>query len=195
MARVGQVAPSFTADAVIEQSIEKFSLESLRGKYVVVFFYPLDFTFVCPTEIIQFSEKAAEFRNINCEIVGISVDSAFSHLAWVNTPKREGGLGPINFPLVADLTKKISKDFGVLMEEAGHSLRGTFILNESGVIRHLSMNDPPVGRNADEVLRLVKGYQYVDVNGEVCPASWNPGAPTIKPNPVQKKEYFEKVNQ
>jgi len=148
---------------------------------------------VCPTEIIDFSDRSDEFRKIGCEVVAASVDSKFSHLAWVQTPRNKGGLGTMKIPLVADLTKSLATDYGVLMEEAGITLRGLFIIDGKGMIRHITMNDPPVGRNVDEVLRLVQAYQYTDVHGEVCPSGWTPGKSTIKPS--NKLEYFEKVNK
>ncbi|KAG9344249.1 hypothetical protein JZ751_010918 [Albula glossodonta] len=151
-------------------------------------------TFVCPTEIISFSDKASEFHDVNCEVVGVSVDSHFTHLAWINTPRKSGGLGHINIPLLADLNKQVSKDYGVLLEGPGIALRGLFIIDPSGVVRHMSVNDLPVGRCVEETLRLVKAFQFVETHGEVCPASWTPDSPTIKPTPEGSKEYFEKVN-
>jgi len=170
------------------------SLDDFKGKYLVLFFYPLDFTFVCPTEIISFSDKASEFHDINCEVVGASVDSHFTHLAWINTPRKVGGLGHLHIPLLSDLTKQVSKDYGVLLEGPGIALRGLFIIDPQGVIRHMSVNDLPVGRCVEETLRLVKAFQFVEAHGEVCPASWTPDSPTIKPTPEGSKEYFETVN-
>lgn len=133
----------------------------------MLFFYPLDFTFVCPTEICDFSDRAEEFRKIGCEVVAASIDSKFSHLAWMLTPRNKGGLGKMNIPIIADLTKSIGRDYGVMLEEAGHTARGTFIIDGKGILRHMSVNDPPAGRNVDEYLRLVQAYQYVDKHGEV----------------------------
>jgi len=195
-ARVQSLAPKFQADAVVHGGFKTISLEDFKGKYLVMFFYPLDFTFVCPTEIIAFSDRAEEFRRLGCEIIAVSVDSKFTHLAWVNTPRSEGGLGEMNIPLVSDLTKQISKDYNVLLEEgpdAGVSLRGLFIINEKGVIRHIGINDLPVGRNVDEVLRLVQAFLYTDEHGEVCPSGWKPGDLTMVDNPTKSKEYFKKV--
>jgi peroxiredoxin (alkyl hydroperoxide reductase subunit C) len=154
----------------------------------------LDFTFVCPTEIIAFSERVKEFKELNAEVVGVSVDSHFSHLAWVNTPRKSGGLGGIDYPLLADLTKQISKDYGVLLEKAGISLRGLFIIDPQGVVRQITINDLPVGRSVDETLRLIKAFQFVEKHGEVCPANWNPekNSDTIKPDVKGSKEYFNK---
>lgn len=170
-------------------------LDDFKGKYLVLFFYPLDFTFVCPTEIVAFSDKANEFHDVNCEVVAVSVDSHFSHLAWINTPRKNGGLGHMNITLLSDITKQISRDYGVLLESAGIALRGLFIIDPNGVVKHLSVNDLPVGRSVEETLRLVKAFQFVETHGEVCPANWTPESPTIKPSPTASKEYFEKVHQ
>lgn len=136
-----------------------------------MFFYPLDFTFVCPTEIIAFSDRIKEFKDLNTEVVGVSVDSHFSHLAWSNTPRKQGGIGKIEYPLLADLTKKISDDYGVLLEESGISLRGLFIIDPKQVVRQITINDLPVGRSVDETLRLIKAFQFTDKHGEVCTPS------------------------
>jgi len=196
LAKVQKHAPAFTADSVINGEFKTITLNDFKGKYLVIFFYPLDFTFVCPTEITAFSDRVDEFRNINCEVLAISVDSKFSHLAWTNTPRKQGGLGKMKIPLVSDLTKQISKDYGVLLEDgedAGVSLRGLFILNEKGIIRHISINDLPVGRNVDETLRLVQAFQHTDKHGEVCPSGWKPGDATMFADPTKSKEYFKKV--
>ncbi|XP_064174160.1 thioredoxin-dependent peroxide reductase, mitochondrial [Anguilla rostrata] len=191
---VTQHAPHFKGTAVHHGEFKEISLDDFKGKYLVLFFYPLDFTFVCPTEIISFSDKASEFHDVNCEVVGVSVDSHFTHLAWINTPRKNGGLGHINIPLLADLNKQVSRDYGVLLEGPGIALRGLFIIDPSGVVKHMSVNDLPVGRCVEETLRLVKAFQFVETHGEVCPASWTPDSPTIKPTPEGSKEYFEKVN-
>ncbi|XP_004838887.1 thioredoxin-dependent peroxide reductase, mitochondrial [Heterocephalus glaber] len=192
---VTQDAPSFKGTAVVDGEFKELSLEDFRGKYLVLFFYPLDFTFVCPTEIVAFSDKANEFHDVNCEVVAVSVDSHFTHLAWINTPRKSGGLGHMNIALLSDLTKQISRDYGVLLEGPGIALRGLFIIDPNGVIKHLSVNDLPVGRSVEETLRLVKAFQFVETHGEVCPANWTPDSLTIKPNPTASKEYFEKVHQ
>jgi alkyl hydroperoxide reductase subunit AhpC len=163
----------------------------------VLFWYPLDFTFVCPTEITAFSDRNAEFAALNCSLAAISVDSVFSHLAWINTPRNKGGLGKMNIPVIADITKSISKSYGVLVEDpsddmCGVTLRGTVIINSAGVVVHQSINNAPVGRNVDEVLRLVQAFQYTDKHGEVCPAGWTPGKPTMKADPKLSQEYFSK---
>uniref|UniRef100_A0A1A8D6H3 Thioredoxin-dependent peroxide reductase, mitochondrial n=1 Tax=Nothobranchius kadleci TaxID=1051664 RepID=A0A1A8D6H3_NOTKA len=191
---VTQPAPTFKATAVHNGEFKDLSLDDFKGKYLVLFFYPLDFTFVCPTEIISFSDKANEFHDVNCEVVGVSVDSHFTHLAWVNTPRKAGGLGNIHIPLLSDLNKQISRDYGVLLEGPGIALRGLFIIDPNGVVKHMSVNDLPVGRSVEETLRLVKAFQFVETHGEVCPASWTPDSPTIKPTPEGSKEYFEKCN-
>nr|ACO51633.1 Thioredoxin-dependent peroxide reductase, mitochondrial precursor [Aquarana catesbeiana] len=191
---VTQLAPQFKGTAVVNGEFKDFSLDDFKGKYLVLFFYPLDFTFVCPTEIVAFSDKANEFHDVNCEVVAVSVDSHFCHLAWTNTPRKSGGLGHMNIPLLSDLTKQISRDYGVLLENPGIALRGLFLIDPNGIVRHMSVNDLPVGRSVEETLRLVKAFQYVETHGEVCPANWTPHAPTIKPSPEGSKEYFNKVN-
>lgn len=193
-AAVTQPAPAFKAEAVVEGQFKQISLEDYKGKYLVLFFYPLDFTFVCPTELIAFSEQAAAFKKLNCEIVGVSTDSHFSHLAWVNMPRKQGGLGGLKYPLLADFSKNISRDYGVLLEGEGIALRGLFLIDPEGVVKHMSVNDLPVGRSVEETLRLLKAFQFVEKHGEVCPASWQPDSPTIKPDPSGSLEYFNKVN-
>ncbi|MEZ6139588.1 MAG: peroxiredoxin [Zavarzinella sp.] len=187
---VTQPAPEFTADAVVNEEFKSVSLSDYRGKYVIVFFYPLDFTFVCPTEIIAFSDKIEEFHKRGCEVLGVSVDSKFSHLAWIRTPRVEGGLGGLKYPLVSDLTKKISSDFGVLLP-GGVALRGTFLIDKEGVIRHSVINDLPLGRNIDEAIRLLDALQFFEQHGEVCPANWKPGASAMKPTEEGLKTYMK----
>uniref|UniRef100_A0A8C5Q418 Peroxiredoxin-2 n=1 Tax=Leptobrachium leishanense TaxID=445787 RepID=A0A8C5Q418_9ANUR len=161
-------------------------------KYLVLFFYPLDFTFVCPTEIIAFSDHVEDFQKINCEVIAVSVDSHFSHLAWTNVPRKDGGLGSMKIPLLSDLKHTIAKDYGVLKEEDGVSFRGLFIIDKKGILRQITINDLPVGRSVEETLRLVQAFQFTDTHGEVCPAGWKPGSSTIKPNVKDSKEYFSK---
>jgi len=192
IARVQQPAPQFKSVAVVGQDFKEISLSDYKGKYLVLFFYPLDFTFVCPTEIIGFSDAVSEFKKLNTELIAASCDSEYSHLAWINTPRKEGGLGPVNFPIIADLNKKMARDYGVLLD-AGHPLRGTFIIDGKGIVRHITMNDPPVGRSVDETLRLVQAYQYADQHGEVCPVGWKPGSKTMNADPVKSKTYFSSV--
>jgi alkyl hydroperoxide reductase subunit AhpC len=189
--RVQKEAPNFTATAVVDEQFKEIRLSDYRGKYVVVFFYPLDFTFVCPTEIIAFSDKIEEFKKRNTEVLGVSTDSQFSHLAWIRSPRVEGGLGGLKYPLVADLTKKISDDYGVLLD-GGIALRGTFLIDKGGILRHMVINDLPLGRNVEELIRMIDALQFFEKNGEVCPANWKPGSLTI--DTKNAKSYFQKAN-
>ncbi|TDH16489.1 hypothetical protein EPR50_G00019660 [Perca flavescens] len=191
-AQIGKPAPNFKATAVVDGQFKDIQLSDYKGKYVVFFFYPLDFTFVCPTEIVAFSDRAEDFRRIGCEVIGCSVDSHFSHLAWINTPRKQGGLGTMKIPLVADLTKTISRDYGVLKEDDGIAYRGLFVIDDKGILRQITINDLPVGRSVDETLRLVQAFQHTDKHGEVCPAGWKPGSDTIVPDVDKSKEYFSK---
>eukprot|EP00197_Chlamydomonas_leiostraca_P005829 CAMPEP_0202872334 /NCGR_PEP_ID=MMETSP1391-20130828/20956_1 /ASSEMBLY_ACC=CAM_ASM_000867 /TAXON_ID=1034604 /ORGANISM="Chlamydomonas leiostraca, Strain SAG 11-49" /LENGTH=198 /DNA_ID=CAMNT_0049553351 /DNA_START=11 /DNA_END=607 /DNA_ORIENTATION=- len=194
---IGKPAPAFKATAVVDGQMKDVSIDQFKGKYLVLYFYPLDFTFVCPTEITAFSDRIEEFKAINAEVVGVSVDSQFTHLAFINTPRNKGGLGGCKYPLVADLSKKISKDYGVLIEDgpdAGVSLRGLFIISPTGILRQITINDLPVGRSVDETLRLIKAFQFTDEHGEVCPANWTPGAKTMKADPVKSQEYFNTLH-
>ncbi|XP_038173323.1 peroxiredoxin-4 isoform X1 [Arvicola amphibius] len=212
-AKISKPAPYWEGTAVINGEFKELKLTDYRGKYLVFFFYPLDLcilhgagtqgeretiqkrsTFVCPTEIIAFGDRIEEFRSINTEVVACSVDSQFTHLAWINTPRRQGGLGPIRIPLLSDLNHQISKDYGVYLEDSGHTLRGLFIIDDKGVLRQITLNDLPVGRSVDETLRLVQAFQYTDKHGEVCPAGWKPGSETIIPDPAGKLKYFDKLN-
>ena len=196
MSIVQKQAPDFTAEAVFpDSSIKPLKLSSYKGKWVVLFFYPLDFTFVCPTEIIAFSDRIADFKAIGAELIGVSVDSAFTHLAWRNTARKDGGLGELTYPLVADLNKSIARDYGVLIEEAGVALRGLFIINPEGNIEAATVHNLPVGRSVDETLRVIKAFQYVAKHGEVCPANWSEGKSTMKADPKGSKEYFAKANK
>ena len=166
-----------------------------RGKYVVLFFYPLDFTFVCPTEITAFSDRYDAFKALNTEVLGVSVDSQFSHLAWIQTERKQGGLGDIAYPLVADLKKEIASAYNVLDEAEGVALRGLFIINPEGVVQHATVNNLPVGRNVEETLRVLQAFQHVEANpDEVCPANWTPGERTMNPDPVGSKDFFAAVN-
>ena len=187
---VGKEAPDFTAQAVMpDGSFKQVSLSDFRGKYVMLFFYPLDFTFVCPTEIIAFSDAAADFQRLGVELLGCSVDSHFSHLAWRNTPRTEGGLGAIEYPLIADLDKEVARKYDVLLP-MGVALRGLFLIDKEGKVRHQVVNDLPLGRSVAEALRMVKALQYFEAHGEVCPANWNEGSATMKADPEGSKEYF-----
>jgi len=192
--RVGQSAPDFTATAVVNQEFKTIKLSDYRGKYVVLFFYPLDFTFVCPTEIIAFSDRYSEFSALNTEVLGASVDSEFSHLAWIQSDRKVGGLGDIAYPLVADLKKEISSAYNVLDPDAGVALRGLFIIDKEGVIQHATINNLSFGRSVDETLRTLKALQYVQSHpDEVCPAGWQEGDITMVPDPVKSKVYFAAV--
>ena len=168
---------------------------TFKGKYVVMFFWPLDFTFVCPTEICQFNDKAKEFEAIGCQLVGVSIDSHFTHMEYTKKDRKKGGLGPMQIPMLADVTHQIARDFGCLVEEGpdkGVALRATYIIDGNGKLRHMSMNDLPVGRNVDETLRLVRAFQYTDEHGEVCPAQWTPGKATMKPgDDAQLQQFWE----
>ncbi|GCL36053.1 MAG: peroxiredoxin [Sphaerospermopsis sp.] len=192
--RVGQQAPDFTATAVADQEFKTIKLSDYRGKYVVLFFYPLDFTFVCPTEITAFSDRYEEFKNLNTEILGVSVDSEFSHLAWIQTDRKSGGVGDLNYPLVSDIKKEISADYNVLDPAAGIALRGLFIIDKDGVIQHSTINNLAFGRSVDETLRTLQAIQHVQSHpDEVCPAGWQPGEKTMVPDPVKSKVYFAAV--
>lgn len=192
--RVGQQAPDFTATAVFDQEFKTIKLSDYRGQYTVLFFYPLDFTFVCPTEIIAFSDRYKEFSTLNTQILGVSVDSEFSHLAWIQTDRKEGGIGDIDYPLVSDIKKEISTAYNVLDPDAGVSLRGLFIIDPEGVIQHATVNNLSFGRSVDETLRTLKAIQYVQSHpDEVCPAGWKEGDKTMIPDPVKSKAYFANV--
>ncbi|KAF7725453.1 thioredoxin peroxidase Tpx1 [Apophysomyces ossiformis] len=193
VAQVQKPAPAFTAPAVVDGQFKDISLEDYKGKYVVFFWYPMDFTFVCPTEIIAFSDRIKEFQALDTAVIAASTDSEFSHLAWVNTERKQGGLGEMKIPLLADKTKKIARDYGVLIEDAGIALRGLFIIDPKGIVRQITINDLPVGRSVDEILRLVEAFKFTDEHGEVCPAGWQKGAKTIKPDVEKSKEYFNTV--
>ena len=187
---VTRPAPDFKANAVLKDgSFAELTLSQFKGKYVLLFFYPLDFTFVCPTEIISFSDRVKEFTDLNVEVIGVSVDSEFSHLAWRNLPRTQGGIGQIDYSLVADLNKQIARDYDVLIGDAV-ALRGLFLIDTAGVVRHQVVNDLPLGRSVDEALRMVQALQFVEKNGEVCPADWHEGKRTIKPTVNASKEFF-----
>ena len=180
---VGKPAPDFTAPAVMADNSfnDKFKLSELKGKYVVMFFYPLDFTFVCPTELVAFNHRLEEFKKRNCEVISVSVDSKFSHVAWKNTPEDKGGVGQLQYPMISDLTKQIARDYDVL-NDGGIALRGTFLIDKNGLVRHQIVNDLPLGRNIDEAIRMLDALQHFEQAGEVCPAGWNKGKAAMKPN-------------
>lgn len=184
-------APDFSADAYHNGEFKKVTLSEYKGKKVVLFFYPLDFTFVCPTEIMAFADSLDEFKKRNTEVIGVSVDSQFSHRAWATTPAEDGGIKGVNFPLVADLTKSIARDYGVLLEGPGIALRGVFIINKDGILKSATINHNDLGRNIEEVLRTLDAIDYTETNGEVCPANWKSGGKAMKPNAESLKEYVK----
>jgi peroxiredoxin (alkyl hydroperoxide reductase subunit C) len=187
---VTKEAPDFTAQAVMpDNSFGELTLSSYRGKYVVLFFYPLDFTFVCPSEIIAFDKAVDKFEAKNTQVLGVSVDSHFTHLAWKNTPRDQGGIGQVKYPLVADLSKQISNEYGVLFGDEV-SLRGLFLIDKDGIVRHALVNDLPLGRNVDEALRLVDALQFTEEHGEVCPANWREGEDAMKPTAEGVAQYL-----
>ncbi len=189
---VGRKAPEFDAPAVVNGSafVDNCKLSDYRGKYVVLFFYPLDFTFVCPTELHAFQEKLDEFKRRNVDVLGCSVDSKFSHFAWLNTPRNKGGIQGVTYPLISDINKTIAKDYDVLTEDGSVALRGLFLIDREGVVKHQVVNDLGLGRNVDEVLRIVDALQFTEEFGEVCPANWNKGDKTMKPTDEGLKEFF-----
>ncbi|XP_039293998.1 peroxiredoxin-2-like isoform X2 [Nilaparvata lugens] len=172
-------APPFSGPAVVDGQFKEVSLSMFQSKYLVLLFYPLDFTFVCPTELFAYSDRLNEFRECECEVVAVSTDSEYCHLAWANVPKEEGGLAGVKVPLLSDKSTKISRAYGVLDEETGTAFRGLFIIDDRGLVRQVTINDLQVGRSVDETLRLVQAFRHVDKYGEVCPAGWRPGAPAI----------------
>ena len=189
---VGKQAPDFTAKAVMgnNEIIESFNLKTqIRGKYALLFFYPLDFTFVCPTEILAFDHRLDEFRERNVEVIGVSVDSEFTHLAWKSTAVEKGGLGQVRFPLISDLSKSIARDYDVLVNDAV-ALRGTFLIDKSGVVQHQVVNNLSLGRNIDEAIRMVDALQFTEKHGEVCPAGWNKGKAGMKASTSGVAEYL-----
>ncbi|HSW46944.1 MAG TPA: peroxiredoxin [Phycisphaerae bacterium] len=199
--QVGAPAPAFKGQAVVGSEFKALSYENgtltvgnekFTGKYVVLFFYPLDFTFVCPTEIIAFSDRIDEFEKLGAKVVGASVDSHFTHLAWKSTPRNQGGLGEIKYPLLSDLNKEAACTYRVLLEN-GVAARGIFVIDDKGVLQTFTVNNLGVGRSVDEALRLIQAYQFVAKHGEVCPANWKPGEKTMKPDPTGSKEYFKTV--
>ncbi len=189
---VTKEAPDFTADAVYaDMSIAPFTLSKLRGQYVVLFFYPLDFTFVCPSEIIAFDRRLDEFKKRNCEVVSVSIDSQFSHFAWKSTAPKQGGIGNVRFPMVADLTKEIARSYDVLVNDA-IAVRGLFLIDKAGIIQHATINNLSIGRNVDEVIRVLDALQFTEKYGDVCPANWHPGEEAMKPSAAGTAEYLAK---
>lgn len=167
------------------------SLQEFRGRYLLLLFYPANFTYVCPTELQAFSDRVQEFRNVGCEVVACSTDSVYAHCAWMGMPRKTGGLGDMNITLLADKSMKIANDYGMLDVSTGLAQRGMYIIDRAGLVRHISVNDLGVGRSVEEAIRLVQAFQYTDEFGEVCPVNWRPGAKTMKPSEPGVKEYFQ----
>ena len=186
-------APEFKAAAVVNGQFKDVSLADYKGKNVVLFFYPLDFTFVCPTEILAFSDRIEDFRSRNTEVVGVSIDSKFSHLAWLNTKREEGGIQGLQYPLVADVTKSIATQYGVLKADEGIAFRGLFLIDKNGVIQHMVVNNLPLGRSVEETLRMVDALSHFEQHGEVCPADWKPGKASMVADPEKSKAYFQQA--
>lgn len=193
--QVGKKAPFFKAEAVYDETFLSINLEDyFKEKYVILLFYPLDFTFVCPTELIAFSDRYKEFQDLSTEILGISIDSKYAHLAWLQTSREEGGLESLNYPLISDLKRELTLSYNILNEE-GTALRGLFIINKEGILQHATINNLPIGRSVDETLRVLKAIQYNDENpDEVCPANWQPGDETIIEDWEESKKYFSSKN-
>jgi len=192
MSLVGKSAPDFELEGYLDGQFKKFKLSDYRGKWVFLLFYPLDFTFVCPTEVLAFSDMAGEFEKLNCQILGISVDSQFVHKAWVDANREDGGLGgSLNYPLLADLNKTVAQDYGVLLEEAGVALRGLFLIDPEGVVMQATINNLPVGRSSVEAKRVLRAFQFVTAHGDqVCPADWDEGKDTMQADPDGMKQYL-----
>ncbi len=190
---VTKEAPDFTAPAVMPSGVieENFKLSDLRGKYVVLFFYPLDFTFVCPTEIIAHHKRMAQFKEKGVEVVGVSIDSQFTHFAWRNTSIEDGGIEAIDFPLVADVKHEIARAYGIEHPDAGVALRASFLIDREGVVQHQVVNNLPLGREVDEMLRLVDALQFSEEYGEVCPAGWKKGEGGMKPTAEGVADYLK----
>ena len=189
---VSQLAPDFKAEAYVDGGFREISLSQFKGKKIVLFFYPLDFTFVCPTEILAFADALEEFKKRDTAVLGVSVDSKFTHHAWANTAREDGGIKGVNYPLISDLNKQIAREYGVLMEGQGIALRGLFIINKDGILKHSTINHLDLGRNIAEVLRLLDAVDYSEQHGEVCPANWKKGDKAMKPSAAGLKEYVRK---
>jgi len=190
---VGRKAPEFALEGVLNGNFSTYRLADYRGKWVVLFFYPLDFTFVCPTEILAFSDRLGDFRKAGAEVLGASVDSKYSHLAWTEKPREEGGIKGLAYPLLEDLGKDLAREYGVLSPDGRVALRGLFVIDPDGVVQHATVNNLGVGRSVDETLRVLQAFQFVREHGEVCPADWKPGTKTMKADWKGSKEYFAKA--
>jgi peroxiredoxin (alkyl hydroperoxide reductase subunit C) len=189
---VSAPAPDFSGDAYVNGEFKKISLSDYKGKKVVLFFYPLDFTFVCPTEIVAFTDRIEDFRKRNTEVIGVSVDSKFTHKAWADTERKDGGIKGVNYPLLSDIKKKVAADYGVLLPD-GIALRGLFIINKDGILKHSTINHLDLGRNVEEVVRLLDAVDFSEQHGEVCPANWKKGDKAMKPNAESLKQYMSKA--
>jgi len=189
---VGKKAPYFEGEAAIGNDFKKISLNDFKGKYVCLFFYPLDFTFVCPTELHAFSDKIDEFKKRNCEVIACSVDSKFSHMAWLKTPRSKGGIEGVKYPIISDLHKTIARSYGTLFEDEGIAFRGLFLINKEGIVEHVTINNLPLGRNVDEYLRLLDAMQFHAEHGEVCPANWKKGETGMKADNKGLEDWFSK---
>ncbi len=192
MSQVSKTAPDFELGGYFNRKFGKFKLSDYREKWVILLFYPLDFTFVCPTEVLNFSDAAEEFDKLNCQILGISVDSQFVHKAWVDAKREDGGLGgSLNYPLLSDLNKVTARDYGIILDNEGVALRGLFIINPEGTVMHATINHLPVGRSVREAMRLLKAFQFVSSHeGQVCPADWEEGKDTMTAEPEEMKKYL-----
>jgi len=190
--KVGHLAPDFKGSAYVGGQFKEVGLKDFQGKWVCLFFYPLDFTFVCPTEILAFVDRIDDFKKRNTEVIGASVDSQFTHHAWAQVDRKDGGIKGVNYPLIADLSKNIARSYGVLLEDAGIALRGLFIINKDGILKHSTINHLDLGRNVDEVLRMVDAIDFSEEHGEVCPANWKKGDKAMKPTEAGLKEYMRK---
>lgn len=191
--QIQKPAPTFTKTAVVDGTFEEISLDQYKGQWVLLAFIPMAFTFVCPTEIIAYSDAVKKFADKNCQVLFASTDSEYTHLAWTNVARKDGGLGPINIPLLADRNLSLSRDYGVLLEDEGIALRGIFLIDPKGTLRQITINDLPVGRSVDESFRLLEAFQFTEEHGEVCPANWQPGSETI--DTQDAKKYFNSVNK
>lgn len=187
---VGKKAPEFKLKSVVKGRVEECTLSSLQGKYVLLFFYPLNFTFVCPTELHAFQERLGEFEQRNAQVLGCSVDSCFSHLAWLNTPRNKGGIQGIEYPLLSDINKQLAASYDVLKEDEGIAYRGLFLIDKTGIVRHQIVNDLSLGRSVEEALRMIDALIFSEKHGEVCPANWQPGKKSMKATQDGLVEYF-----
>jgi len=190
---VGKKAPEIKLQAVVKGSVVEYTLSALQGKYIVLFFYPLDFTFVCPTELHAFQERLTDFEKRGAQVIGCSIDSCFSHLAWLKTPRSQGGIEGVEYPILSDINKQVATAYDVLKEDEGIAYRGLFLIDKTGVVRHQIVNDLHLGRSVEEVLRMIDALIFFEKHGEVCPANWQPGKKSMKATQDGLKEYFSAV--